>query len=790
MIRLFVNNEEIDLQEEEREKIRRTFVANDVQKPDMISSNFSTQFNIILNKKNERILNFISNLDVNSLFPYQIQNCQLFDDGIETEPNLLLLLEELIDDNIIAKVFSGTISFFQVISKNKISDLNSLGSHLYDYNVIQNSQSNSFSDVFIYDIQKNGKNTNTQTSEFTDMLPSIFAKSILDSIISESGFVVNLPQNADYEKLLLTCNNEKTLFNGKTALQWKNESWSFFTPNNFDIVQGLNYTITPRFIFDFSSFGITEFNSLSFLDKRFIFTQEPGVFFSLSINLRFRSPTSAPQGIDMAIVESDSLIVLNEQSTILTTSTSFIDSPLQFTNVPLDPSKTYHFSLKKQVNNASNPEFDSSALDTVIEFQKEIQHNQILADVEQIDFFKEYSSRFQWLIQIEKYTNIVNVTETKAIEDLSTSIKSVFSNANFMNGGLNWITSNSITLNSIPSNINWDFSIIGEARISNTTPNPPDSTSFILEQPISNAGIYDIVIDYDFEFIPSGNDLEIYIIENSTIATNIDTLPSSGNVYTYNAMIGNSLGLAIFIETDNDTDSYLFRLFEFSVGFLNLKNIKIDTSRPIRIEYNIRGFSQENELRYEGDNENGNFTFSVINEKLQSFQEIFESIFSFPFLENSIPQILRFELNEDNETFTQVRVSEIFLLWDLKQTGGSYNITANYQDEGTQIAGITFSLTFTVNPAIANRISMQYFFENYWQFVTKINDKPVILKVFALIDANQINEIDFSKLIGLDYYHNARRVNGIFYLNKIEQWYDSNIPAKTELILLDNATLS
>jgi len=197
--RLILDGKEVDLGDS---VVALSLQANNIMLPDKIQSNFSSTITIPQTKKNRKHLGFADQVNSVTEIPYQILGAQVFKEGIEVVPFGKGVLN---NGNFEIDIYSGNLSFFDVLGDKKLKDLSFPEfNHIWNYaNVVNNSINTTWQQGFVYDLYDRGKSYNLNAIDWFNLFPSIYVRAVWEQIFKEAGFTYSGFSHPMFDKKLL-----------------------------------------------------------------------------------------------------------------------------------------------------------------------------------------------------------------------------------------------------------------------------------------------------------------------------------------------------------------------------------------------------------------------------------------------------------------------------------------------------------------------------------------------------------------------------------------------------------
>ncbi|MHC2992052.1 hypothetical protein OB13_10800 [Pontibacter sp. HJ8] len=181
-----------------------TVQSNDITKPDTVQSSYSNTLTLPYTQNNNALLDNANDPRSIGLAPYQKLEAAVLQDGAEVVPMPRIYLQQAAEGYEL-QVFSGAVDFFERLGDKSIRDLDL---SRYDHPWTAQSLSDGsyytrvWQDGYIYDIIDRGKPQEEHT-----YYPSVFARAILEQILSEAG-VTTAFENLTYDDLIIPFSND------------------------------------------------------------------------------------------------------------------------------------------------------------------------------------------------------------------------------------------------------------------------------------------------------------------------------------------------------------------------------------------------------------------------------------------------------------------------------------------------------------------------------------------------------------------------------------------------------
>lgn len=362
--------------------------------------------------------------------PYRKNTAKIVQNGIEILTNGIGIITAA-GPNIQLQILSGLIGFFDLLADKKISDLDlSDFDHTWNLSTVANSQGNT--DGFIYPVIDYGSLSETERkADARQLRPATFRKTILERIVSESGYTITgVPLSyPKYLNSLIPFTNDKFTHGKAYADMLAIYKMSARNTNNFIINQGaLNQTIPlnddattdPNNSWNGSQFNapITARYRINFkftlVATRVQFGgSTPEIFTSIKVN-----------GVDQAGV-------LNTITNALGDTQTFENQELSI-EIGLNAGDTVLINALQQPGvNRLYAIYQAGAqisADVIVEdviYGSEVQLSATLPDITQKNFFKDFLQNFGLIVIPNNYTKellLINMEEVYANKPNATDI--------------------------------------------------------------------------------------------------------------------------------------------------------------------------------------------------------------------------------------------------------------------------------------------------------------------------------------------------------------------------------
>ncbi len=207
-LEVYINERLIDLKS--AKNIGLSFQVGSILKPGTRAGNLSNSFSVPKTRNNTEILGTILNINSNTNIPYQRNSAKIVQDGLEVFPDGFAIVEAAGKDYSIT-VYSGNVSFFDLIKGKNVSELDFFSSnHIFNITNIINSFTAGLD--YIYPIIDYGKDIdllNNSLLQYADaLLPSVKLKPLLEKIFTAVNYELKgtFLDYQQYERLIVTPN--------------------------------------------------------------------------------------------------------------------------------------------------------------------------------------------------------------------------------------------------------------------------------------------------------------------------------------------------------------------------------------------------------------------------------------------------------------------------------------------------------------------------------------------------------------------------------------------------------
>ena len=184
-------NEEL-LQLNENKGIGLTYQIGSILNPGNRAGNLSNNFKVPKTRRNTEILGNLSNINSATNVPYQRNTAKIIQDGVEVFPGGFAVVDSTGSDYKIT-VYSGNVSFFDLIKGANISDLD-LSDLCLDWTVSNVIASFNNTEGLIFPIVDWGNDIelldNTTLQNSNALIPVLFVKEVLTRIADSVDYEI------------------------------------------------------------------------------------------------------------------------------------------------------------------------------------------------------------------------------------------------------------------------------------------------------------------------------------------------------------------------------------------------------------------------------------------------------------------------------------------------------------------------------------------------------------------------------------------------------------------------
>lgn len=286
------------------------------------------------------------------------------------------------------------------------------------------------------------------------------------------------------------------------------------------------------------------------------------------------------------------------------------------------------------------------------------------------------------------------------------------------------------------------------------------------------------LIEYnrDIEFENSG----IYVYNYVTVASNLPDLSQADYFKSY---IQKTCSIVSVDEINKVVNIYPFKKVLDNIPFAKDWSNKIDLSEVPEISYTL-DYSQRNVLKYQDDEDvikpsGTDYTILIDDENLEFEQTLIELPFSATEMVErlggvNICKINRFTSNAFDVEFNP---RSIFITFD----SGSFRYRfAVGSDTGSVVftTDIPYTHFIDIDKAYSLGFERDLYFE-LWQFISGVIDRTKIVTCLLRLNASDINQLDLTIPIYIEYF------NSYFYVSDIKGYNpDRNVSTMVELVKL------
>lgn len=207
-LEVYINDQQIELKDEKT--IGLTFQVFSILNPGNRAGNLSNKISAPKTRVNTAILGNLSNVNSNTIIPYQKNSGRIVQNGIEIFPNGIAIVDSS-GVNYEIVIYSGNISFFDFIKGRNVNQLDwSASDHTYDIATI--IASFSASQDFIYPMVDWGDGVslldNTTLQNADALLACAYVSEVLEKSCIEAGYELkgNFLDFQEYPRLILSPN--------------------------------------------------------------------------------------------------------------------------------------------------------------------------------------------------------------------------------------------------------------------------------------------------------------------------------------------------------------------------------------------------------------------------------------------------------------------------------------------------------------------------------------------------------------------------------------------------------
>ena len=203
---VYINDERLDLKA--NVGIGLTFQVGSILNPSTRAGNLSNRFTVPKTQNNTRILGNLLNINSSTEIPYKRSSAKVVQNGVEIFTDGFAIVEGL-SKMYSVTVYSGNVSFFDLIKGKNISDLIFGSTHFSITPIIETFDG---SKDFIYPIVDWGLGVdlldNTNTQNIDALFPLLFVESIMNKMLDDIGYTLGgtFKDKEFYSRLLLGIN--------------------------------------------------------------------------------------------------------------------------------------------------------------------------------------------------------------------------------------------------------------------------------------------------------------------------------------------------------------------------------------------------------------------------------------------------------------------------------------------------------------------------------------------------------------------------------------------------------
>ncbi|NQY41954.1 MAG: hypothetical protein HRT87_01205 [Legionellales bacterium] len=269
-LEVYINDSMIELSNEKG--IGLTFQVGGISNPNQRSGFLSNKFNAPKTQKNNEIIGHLTNINSETNFPYEKIKAKIIQNGIEFMSNGFALIDSVGSSYKIV-IYSGNISFFDLIKGKEINDLD-LDYLVHDWTVSNVISSFTSNEGYIYPIVDYGKETdlldNSLLQNADALLPCLFISDVLRRTAESINYTLkgSFLEKDYYTRLVLTPDT----FGFTEEEAEENSGFSSFgTPANWiqsNLVQSLLTGSGTQAVFNhvlsFENFSLPDFSGQNY----------------------------------------------------------------------------------------------------------------------------------------------------------------------------------------------------------------------------------------------------------------------------------------------------------------------------------------------------------------------------------------------------------------------------------------------------------------------------------------------------------------------------------------------
>ena len=421
---LYINGKPIAL--DQSSVLALNFAANTLYDMSSVQGNISNKFTVPPTQENRAALGFVDDINVDlSKTARKRSICKYVQNGIEIIPGGTVDIGTITSKGIEVTITSGNINFFDLIDKENISDLNLIN---YDHPFTADAIVSSFSNTsaiggYTYPVIDYGAFDNTGDVDLTLMRPSVFFKTIVDSIVAESGFTLvnqletNKKTKYRYNNLIVPFSNTEFIHAPRAVVDLSKSYLKAFNYDNTTYSGAGSKTI---------QFNQNDDPSGSFLDGIYKTKLPTKADVQLNIAEALVNVTSlagGTEGIEIRIYKNRDILGVFKQNLITPLgqgngypkTSSYKNINITATGIALIPGDTINATIEILHNNRSVRLLTPISLIITPTTRKEIVYGDTvelesnLPDISKKDFLKAVAAIFCAIIQCDNVTKTVYI---------------------------------------------------------------------------------------------------------------------------------------------------------------------------------------------------------------------------------------------------------------------------------------------------------------------------------------------------------------------------------------------
>lgn len=748
------------------ETIALTIAVNDIASIETRQGVTSNEFNLPSTDFNLKALGYPTNFNVNqNINPFTKINAEIYEDELRIAKGYIQITNPSISNSVLPVVFFGENSeWFNLVSGKSIRELNlSKFNHVFQASNIVDSFTNTEGYKYTL-IDRNGLNfltSNTLSSQCFTI--NTFQSSIVKAIIEDAGFKIggSLLNDPLYKKILVADTNNKFYALNIDSGIVRDAYLSVKANTNYLAVDG-EQTLDITSAFGNGGTALNKTGSNYNIDTD-TYTADSALLANIRCNFTVALfDTTTSTGVTIRLKQNGSTF-----STISGTVTAANNLSVNFDQRrTFDNGDTFTITIEPETQNITTSlsgfSIDQNKVINFVEFNVEniaiegsvINLNATLPDVDQAEFLKDVVFDQNVLVTANLNTRTINF-------DLKN-----YNVGNF----IDW--SNIIDL-SQPVEINYTELINNYAKI-NDVRRLEDDGAFVKRYNSENRIKFgDGVFTLDNDFIERRSTL----FESKFAGTRtINSLNRNQPLpYIYGEDISDAININEF--TSN----------EIRVGLdNNIEDFIVDTP-----DNSIWA------LVTDSDNSNYNRAYSIEEISLNVINERYDIIVNSTFATNATGVLRLIKRNEEAEPRKLIDGGN-FDFADINQTFTSYDITSTLLSGGGSATITNIPYVYFWNPSLGLPTdqlidSLSYgsininsrcsnLLDDYYTQTIDLLQRGKVLKASFRLNQIDIFNLDFNKLIYVNFYINGQIIQGYFILNKIEEYTGQEDSTVVELI--------